>query len=98
MDNMVTKIHVAHKPFIHIQKFHSVLEIYLIKCKDTVKKKPKQNKNQDIQVNSNNNQILLKGFCKLAILQGFAALLNSLLMDKYMQVTTPHGNLSCVRV
>lgn len=37
-------------------------------------------KRNDIQVNSE-NQILWKGFCKRVILQGFAALLDSLLMD-----------------
>lgn len=94
MVKIATKNHTAHKPFNHIQKFHSISESYLIKWKDTVIK-TKQNK--DIQVNSN-NQILWKGFCKLVILQGFAALLNSLLTDKYTQVATPHDNLSHVHV
>lgn len=95
MVKIATKSHIAHKPFAHIQKFHSVLESYLIKWKDTVKKN--KTKQKDIQVNSN-NQILWKGFCKLVVLQGFAALLNSLLMDKHTQVATPRDNLSHVHV
>lgn len=95
MVKMVTKSHVAHKPFIHIQKFHSVLESYLIKWKDTVEK-TKQSKTRHSSKQQQPNTS--KRFCKLAILQGFAALLNSLLMEKYVQVTTPHGNLSCVHV
>lgn len=85
MVKIVTKSHIVHKPSAHSQKFHSILGSYLIKWKDTELKK-EQNKT-DIQVNSK-NQILWKGFCKRVILQGFAALLNSLLMDNYTQVTT----------
>lgn len=35
MVKIATKSHTAHKPFAHIQKFHSVLESYLIRWKDT---------------------------------------------------------------
>lgn len=45
MVTIATKNHVAHEQFTYIQKFHSILESYLIKWKDTVKKqKTKQQK------------------------------------------------------
>lgn len=44
MVKIATKSHIAHKPFARIQKFHSVLESYLIKQQDIRLKKSKQNK------------------------------------------------------
>lgn len=46
MVTIATKNHVAHEQFTYIQKFHSILESYLIKWKDTVKKQKNKTKQQ----------------------------------------------------